>query len=158
MWPANAGREEPDGDRFTDPDYIEPGWTITIPTPPADMGDNAGDNTVPVRDGDTLSQLAADNNVPLDDVVAANIGRVQPDGSALTDPDDIRPGWRIVIPGDVTHADSHGEPPAGESEPCHPADATSGHDNRAGHTVVTHRRHVVTHRPARLVTHRTSPP
>ena len=34
VWPANAGREEPDGDRFTDPDYIEPGWTITIPTPP----------------------------------------------------------------------------------------------------------------------------
>ena len=57
------------------------------------------------RDGDTLSQLAADNNVPLDDVVAANIGRVQPDGAALTDPDDIRPGWRIVIPGDVTHTE-----------------------------------------------------
>src|SRR6478735_1138313 len=119
VWPANAGRDEPDGDRFTDPNYIEPGWTITIPTP-ADMGDNPGDNTVPVRNGDTLSQLAADNHVPLDDVVAANIGRAQPDGSALTDPDDIRPGWHIVIPGDVTHETTIGEPSAGASEPVTP--------------------------------------
>ena len=36
VWPANAGRAEPDGARFTDPDYIEPGWTVTIPTPTAD--------------------------------------------------------------------------------------------------------------------------
>ena len=68
VWPANAGREEPDGDRFTDPDYIEPGWTITIPTPRRRTRvTTAGDNTIPVRDGDTLSQLAADNDVPLDD-------------------------------------------------------------------------------------------
>ena len=119
VWPANAGREEPDGDRFTDPDYIEPGWTITIPTPAA-LGDNAGDNAVPVREGDTLSQLAAANDVPLDDVVAANIGRTQPDGSSLTDPDDIRPGWQIVIPGDVTHETAIGEPPTAESEPVTP--------------------------------------
>ena len=32
VWPANAGRAEPGGARFTNPDYIEPGWTITIPT------------------------------------------------------------------------------------------------------------------------------
>ena len=107
VWPANAGRAEPDGARFTDPDYIEPGWTITIPTP-TDMGDNTGhapgvgdnvgDNATVVADGDTLSQIAADHGVPLDAVVAANIGRVQADGSQLTDPDDIRPGWRLVIP------------------------------------------------------------
>ena len=33
VWQANAGRTEPGGDRLTDPDYIEPGWRITIPAP-----------------------------------------------------------------------------------------------------------------------------
>src|SRR4029079_13681295 len=59
VWPANAGRDEPDGDRFTDPDHIEPGWTVTIPPPT-----ETRDNTVPVVAGDTLSQLAMANDVP----------------------------------------------------------------------------------------------
>ena len=110
VWPANAGRAEPDGARFLNPDYIEPGWTITIPSP-TNMGDNpgahsgVGDNASVVAAGDTLSQIAADHGVPLDAVVAANIGRVQADGSQLTDPDDIRPGWRLVTPTDVTPTD-----------------------------------------------------
>jgi nucleoid-associated protein YgaU len=120
VWPANAGREQPDGDRFTDPDHIEPGWTITIPTP-AGTGEDTGDTSVRVVAGDSLSQLAADHDVPLDVVVAANIGRVQPDGSMLTDPDDIRPGWRIVIPSDVTPtAPPMGEAPAADSGPVTP--------------------------------------
>ena len=31
LWQANADRPQPDGERFTDPDYIEPGWRITLP-------------------------------------------------------------------------------------------------------------------------------
>ena len=31
LWQVNADRAEPGGDRFDDPDYIEPGWQITIP-------------------------------------------------------------------------------------------------------------------------------
>lgn len=30
-WHANAGRTEPDGVRFTDPDLVMPGWKISIP-------------------------------------------------------------------------------------------------------------------------------
>jgi LysM domain-containing protein len=38
LWDANAGRTEPHGERFTDPDLIYPGWTINLPTssPPSD--------------------------------------------------------------------------------------------------------------------------
>jgi nucleoid-associated protein YgaU len=31
-WQANADRAEPDGATFTDPDLIQPGWTLSIPT------------------------------------------------------------------------------------------------------------------------------
>lgn len=33
IWPANEGRTEPGGAHFTNPNHIEPGWHITIPTP-----------------------------------------------------------------------------------------------------------------------------
>jgi hypothetical protein len=38
VWPANADRAEPDGRRFTDPNLIFPGWTITLPNPPRPGG------------------------------------------------------------------------------------------------------------------------
>lgn len=31
MWQANAGRDEPGGARFNDPDLIRPGWRLSIP-------------------------------------------------------------------------------------------------------------------------------
>ena len=31
IWPENAGHLEPGGERFTNPDHIEPGWTVTMP-------------------------------------------------------------------------------------------------------------------------------
>jgi len=34
-WDANAGRREPDGARFTNPDLIRPGWQLTVPAPAA---------------------------------------------------------------------------------------------------------------------------
>ncbi len=40
LWTANAGRTQPGGKQFTDPDHIEPGWTINLPAaeapPPRD--------------------------------------------------------------------------------------------------------------------------
>lgn len=121
VWQANAGRAEPGGASFNDPDYVEPGWAITIPThpsptdptasaagPAADSG--AGDyaGRVIVGDGDTLSGIAAAHGADLDSVIAANAGAVQPDGEVFTDPDHIEPGWTIVLPSPTAPA-----PPAG---------------------------------------------
>ena len=122
VWPANAGRAEPDGARFTDPDYIEPGWTVTIPTPTG-TGDNAGRSptervttrvTTPsrCRRGTPSRSSRPTTRCRWTTVVAANLGRIQPDGSRLTDPDDIRPGWQILIPGDVTPTPGTATPPA----------------------------------------------
>ncbi|MGS0688847.1 LysM peptidoglycan-binding domain-containing protein [Nakamurella sp. GG22] len=106
VWQANAGRTEPDGERFTDPDYLEPGWTITIPAAAADSGPGAADSgddspagtRVLVRPGDTLSGIAAAHGADPAAVLAANTGVRQPDGQQLTDPDDIEPGWTLTIP------------------------------------------------------------
>jgi hypothetical protein len=38
-WARNADRREPDGQRFTEPDLIYPGWTITLPDSPAEPSD-----------------------------------------------------------------------------------------------------------------------
>ncbi len=38
-WHANAGRAQPDGARFTDPDLIRPGWQITVPDSTTAAGD-----------------------------------------------------------------------------------------------------------------------
>ena len=44
LWQANAGRPQPGGRHFTDPDHIEPGWTIDLrPTPATPAGSRPGD-------------------------------------------------------------------------------------------------------------------
>jgi DNA-binding SARP family transcriptional activator len=56
-----------------------------------------------VRRGDTLWGIAATKlGDPLRwrEIYALNDGRPQPDGAALTDPNDIWPGWTLVLPTD----------------------------------------------------------
>jgi hypothetical protein len=58
LWDANSGREEPNGQRLTDPDLIYPGWTLTLPPSSARPG-NATSPPSPAdrkhRDGQTHS-------------------------------------------------------------------------------------------------------
>lgn len=120
-WPeiyaTSQGIVQPDGRQLTDPDVIDPGWTLKVSTGPA------ADITSTVRNhiaqpGDTLSGLA---HTHLGDpgrwpeLYAATLGLVQPDGQRLIDPDLIGEGWTIRIPG-VTP-----DPAATESE-------SAGHD------------------------------
>ena len=73
------------------------------------------------------------------DIFALNVGRKQPDGGALTDPNSLRPGWYLELPWDAVGAGvSYGElptsPPAPQatkaapraSQPAPPATAPVG--------------------------------
>ena len=84
--------------------------TPPVPTPPVpaallDAPAGAGPTVaaeVTVRPGDTLSELAAAHGQPdWQPAWLANAGRDEPDGARYTDPDLIRPGWRLTLPADV---------------------------------------------------------
>ena len=44
------------------------------------------------------------------EIYGLNVGRTQPDGQTLTDPDLIRPGWRLVLPPHTPHTAGSGPP------------------------------------------------
>ena len=112
MWKANENRPQIGGGVFTDPNYLEPGWTLIVPA--ADPGSAAG--AVAVKAGDSLSQIAADHDTSTDAVWQANQGRAEPDGAHFTDPNYLEPGWVIQIPAAHT-----------------PAAAAAGHTASAAH-------------------------
>ena len=97
------------------PDFILPGTVLKVPhevTTPE--GDRPAEQYV-VQPGDTLSEIAeATLGDPMryPELFEASHDTVQPDGARLTDPDLIRPGWEITIPGQAKHkAEVPEEPP-----------------------------------------------
>ncbi|GIE82947.1 hypothetical protein Aph02nite_88970 [Actinoplanes philippinensis] len=52
------------------------------------------------------------------EILELNVGRVQPDGGRLTGLDDLKPGWRLVLPWDAVGAEvEHGPLPADAARP-----------------------------------------
>lgn len=115
LWSANSGRVQPDGGVLNDPDYVEPGWVITIPAPPEDSPQASlpGHDTVTVRPGQTLGEIAAAHGTDVAAVMAANVAVTQADGDRLADPDVIETGWVLQIPGASADA-----PPTQQSTPA----------------------------------------
>lgn len=109
LWQANQNRPQIGGGVFTDPNYLEPGWTLILPiadTPPA-----AAAGSVTVAPGDTLSQIAVDHGSTTDALWHANHDRTEPDGDNFTDPNYLEPGWVIQIP--APHTPTTAGHPAG---------------------------------------------
>ncbi|GAA2028555.1 hypothetical protein GCM10009740_17700 [Terrabacter terrae] len=127
IFQASRDTRQPGGARLTDPDLIQPGWTLTVPTAPVpetrDAESNQGahearEHTVAVHPGDTLSgiaqeQLGAASRYP--EIFDASTDTPQPDGDRLRDPDLIRPGWILTIPA-VDEPDTE-PPPAPAASP-----------------------------------------
>ncbi len=103
-----------------DPDYLEPGWTITIPTPAA--APNTGHEAVTVQTGDTLGELAAEHGTDVTTVMAMNAGVAQPNGDRLADPNVIEPGWVLQIPTPASSAAGQ-DAPSAVAPPTGPVEA-----------------------------------
>ncbi|WP_406190979.1 LysM peptidoglycan-binding domain-containing protein [Streptomyces sp. NBC_01017] len=113
----NEGRTMVDGEVFRANSFLQPGWQLQMP----DAGDAAGglrtqlgagappvgaeksEHVVTVQSGDYLSKIAEEelgdgNDWPR--LFNASRGKPQPDGlPAITDPDLIRPGQQVTVPG-----------------------------------------------------------
>ncbi|KAA9159436.1 LysM peptidoglycan-binding domain-containing protein [Amycolatopsis acidicola] len=87
------------------PDELEPGWTLWLPSDAVDLPHPTDTELigriVTVNSTDTLSRIAERELGDPDAwrlLFSLNVGRVQPDGRALRDPDLLMPGWRLVLP------------------------------------------------------------
>lgn len=103
----NLGRPQPDGRALTNARWVYPGWVLRLPADARMTSDSrAAGNSVSaevytVQPGDTLSEIAADelgNGHRYGDIYELNEGRRQSDGLRLSDPDEIKPGWRLTLP------------------------------------------------------------
>jgi nucleoid-associated protein YgaU len=106
-----AARELGDADRWpeiahlnpdvaADPDLIHPGDVLQLPTPP-----QTPTHRYTVEAGDTLSEIAARELGDPDrypEIFTASRGLTQPDGTHLSDPDEIDVGQHLVVPGTAT--------------------------------------------------------
>jgi LysM repeat protein/DNA-binding SARP family transcriptional activator len=105
IWKADEGQPEGHGQRFDDPNLIQPGWTIELPEaataapPPAAV---TTPRTYIVQPGDTLSgiaekELGSEADEPA--LAEANLGHVMDDhGDVLRIARYIQPGWRLQLP------------------------------------------------------------
>lgn len=121
IFELNRDRPQPDGQALTDPGRIRPGWVLHIPQTAPTPNSPASSASVTVEDGDTLWDIAAeelDDGHRFVDILDINLGRPQPDGAALTDPNVIEPGWVLKLPGDA--AVPGGPTPAAGSVPLPP--------------------------------------
>ena len=108
LYDLNRGTLQPDGRAWTVPDQIDAGWILQLPPgtgPNANVAPTAA--TYIVEPGDTLSAIAETNlgdpNL-YPEIAAATAPIEQTDGRHLTNPNLIRPGWEVIIPGRADHA------------------------------------------------------
>jgi hypothetical protein len=135
---ANLGAVMPSGQRFTNPAYIEVGWTVQIPVhvvgPPldgrADMTsdlDEAAASTYTVERGDTLWDIADEqlgDPTAWTEVWDLNAGDDMGGGRTFDDPNLILPGWDLDLADTPPDSDAPvdvesppGEIPTDEPEP-----------------------------------------
>ncbi|MCB0909490.1 MAG: LysM peptidoglycan-binding domain-containing protein, partial [Nocardioidaceae bacterium] len=102
------------------PDFIVPGTVLKVPYEATEPTADRPTEEYVVKPGDTLSEIAeAKLGDPMryPELFEASRDTVQPDGARLTDPDLIRPGWEITIPGQAKHKAEVPEDPPVEVEP-----------------------------------------
>lgn len=107
IYDLNAGRIQPDGGRLTEGSLLAVGWRLALPSDARDA--------VRVARGDTLTGLAArhlGDPALANELFQANAATRQPDGTTLTDPNLISPGWTLTLPGRTVFTPDSTAPPA----------------------------------------------
>ncbi|MFT4261949.1 MAG: LysM peptidoglycan-binding domain-containing protein [Nocardioides sp.] len=96
------------------PDFIVSGTVLKVPYEATEHESDRTAEDYIVEPGDTLSEIAGaklGNPGLYPELFAASRHTVQPDGEHLNDPNLIRPGWDITIPGAKHKADTPQKPP-----------------------------------------------
>jgi LysM repeat protein len=116
------------------PDFIDPGLVLRLPSDAestiAETEEPRAEETYVVEPGDTLWDIAEEalgEGERYPEVFEASRDTVQPDGQRLIDPDLIRPGWELAIPG-AEDDSTVVEPPAIEDPPVVPGGKHLGPD------------------------------
>lgn len=100
IWALNDGRVQADGSVMTQAGLLMPGWTVLVPGPARDSSStSASGDVVTVKPNDNLTEIADDHGSTEPAVWARNEGRVMSDGRVFTDPNLIKPGDTVIIPG-----------------------------------------------------------
>lgn len=109
--------------KLTRPDFLQIGWTLTLPGQGApDLAPPGAAGTYVVRKGDNLSKIALTHLGDADrytEIYDASTAVTQPDGRRLTNPDIIEPGWILNLGRPVTPATVEVTPPiaSGHTDP-----------------------------------------
>ncbi|WP_086881889.1 LysM peptidoglycan-binding domain-containing protein, partial [Streptomyces rhizosphaericus] len=131
---ANDGHAMTDGTIFSARGVLQPGWKLSMPKDwkheeQATEPSGARHSKHTVRSGENLSTIAEEelgNAGDYMDIARLNQGKKQDDGRMFTDPDQIYPGWKLVLPGTAS-APSHNKP--SDEQPSADQDSSAGKDS-----------------------------
>lgn len=99
----NRGVVQKDGAALLSTDQLlHDGWVLTLPQDAKIPQPIAGNGTVTIKPGDTLSEIALENYGDMEAyhyIAGAASKTTQPDGTTIQDADLIQPGWEFTMPG-----------------------------------------------------------
>lgn len=102
----NQGVVQNDGTALLSTDQLlHDGWVLTLPQDAKIPQPIAGNGTVTIKPGDTLSEIALENYGDMEAyhyIAGAASKTTQPDGTTIQDADLIQPGWEFTMPGTPT--------------------------------------------------------
>ena len=101
IFEASRGLPMEGGEHFSDPRIIRPGWVLRVPMPAPSVDARDDVTTYRVRRGDHLWGIAErflGDGFRWVEIWERNSGREVEAGSRLTDPNQIYPGWLLVLP------------------------------------------------------------
>lgn len=133
----NQGVVQNDGTALLSTDQLlHDGWVLTLPQDAKIPQPIAGNGTVTIKPGDTLSEIALENYGDMEAyhyIAGAASKTTQPDGTTIQDADLIQPGWEFTMPGTPTTPATNGN--AGSSTALAPSagsSSASGASSSAG--------------------------